>query len=99
MSELTKQYFDKQLGKLATKEDLKNLVTKKDLKSEVAGLETKIENVKVALETKIESEIANLAGMTSRRFDKLEQELNVKSRVDNLDRRMFKIEQALNVKN
>ena len=59
MSELTKQYFDKQLGKLATKEDIKDV--KVLIKAEAGRLETKIEN-----------EVVELAGMTSRRFDKLD---------------------------
>jgi len=99
MAELTKQYFDKQLGKLATKEDLKSLVTKKDLKSEITGLETKIENVKVILETKIENEVANLAGMMSRRFDELEKKLDVRAEVDELKIKMNKVYGALNIKN
>lgn len=95
MSELTKQYFDKQLGKLATKEALKKLATKE----EVGKLATKedIKDVKVALEEKIETEIGNLARMTENRFEEIKQELDVKKRVDNLDHRIFRIEQALNI--
>ncbi|GEM_PF-2729452 len=74
MAELTKQYFDKQLGNLATKEDIKNL------------------------DTKIETEVANLAGMMSRRFDELEKKLDVRAEVDQLKSQMSKVWQALNIK-
>lgn len=84
MSDLTKQYFDKQLGKLATKEDIKKLATD-------------IEDAKVVLEDKIETEIADLARMTENRFEEIKRELDVKKRVDNLDHRIFRIEQALNI--
>ena len=89
MSELTKQYFDKQLGKLATKEDIKNVRV---------VLETKIENVKTGIETKIESEIAGLARMTNNGLEEIKNELNVKKEVENLNHRMTRIEHALNIK-
>ena len=73
MSELTKQYFDKQLGKLATKDELVKLVTKEDLKS-----------LKVSFESKIETEIAGLARMTNNGLEEIKRELDVKKRVDNL---------------
>ncbi len=82
MSELTKQYFDKQLGKLATKEDLKK---------EIGGLESR-------LESKIENEVGNLAAMTSRRFDELDKKLDVRAEVDELKVKMSKVWSALNIK-
>ena len=90
MSDLTVEYLDKKLDKLATKNDL-NVME--------GSLKSHIEQEVSRLETKIESEVADLAGMMSRRFDEIEKGLNVKDKVDNLDRRMFKIEQALNIKN
>lgn len=66
MSELTKEYFDKQLGKLATKEDLKD-------------------------------EIADLAGMVSRRFDEVEEKLDLRTEVDHLKTQMKKVWGALNI--
>ncbi|OGM98425.1 MAG: hypothetical protein A2915_00465 [Candidatus Yanofskybacteria bacterium RIFCSPLOWO2_01_FULL_41_34] len=66
MSDLTKEYFDKQLGKLATKEDLKD-------------------------------EVANLAGMVSRRFDEVEKKLDVRAEVDQLKVQMKKVWDALNI--
>ena len=118
MSELTKQYFDKQLGKLATKEDIRKLATKEEIRklatkediknvkvgletkieSEIGRLETKMVNEAGRLEAKIESEIAGLARMTNNGLEEIKKELNVKSRVDNLDRRMYCVEQSLNIK-
>ena len=66
MSDLTKEYFEKQLGKLATKEDLKD-------------------------------EVANLAGMVSRRFDEVEKKLDVRAEVDQLKVQMKKVWDALNI--
>ena len=82
MSELTKEYLDKKLDKLATKEDIKNLDIKVD------GLDAKIEN-----------EVANLAGMMSRRFDELEKKLDVRVEVDELKFKMNKVWNVLNIKN
>ena len=89
MPELTKQYFDQQLGKLATKEELKKLATKEDIKS----LDTKIEN----LDIKIENEVASLAGMMSRRFDELEKKLDLREEVDKLKVQMKKVWEALDI--
>ncbi len=97
MSELTKQYFDQQLGKLATKEELKKLATKEDLKNVKVSLETKIENEVGRLETKIEDEAVSLAGMMSRRFDELEKKLDLREEVDKLKVQMKKVWEALNI--
>ncbi len=83
MSELTKQYFDKQLGKLATKEDIKRIDNK------VEGLATK---------KYLNDEISDLAGMMSRRFDEIEKKLDVRAEVDQLKSQMSKVWQALNIK-
>ncbi len=82
MSDLTREYLDKQLGKLATQEDIK-------------GLDIKIDG----LDTKIENEVANLAGMMSRRFDELEKKLDLREEVDQLKTQMKKVWDALNIKN
>ena len=75
MSELTKEYLDKKLDKLATKQDIKSL------------------------DVKIENEVADLAGMMSRRFDELEKKLDVRAEVDELKIKMNKVYGALNIKN
>jgi len=87
MSDLTREYLDKQLNS-QTKE-IKSYVDEK-----VVGLEEKI----VGLDTKIENEVANLAGMMSRRFDELEKKLDVRAEVDQLKSQMSKVWQALNIK-
>ncbi len=90
MFDLTKQYFDKQLGKLATKEELKKLATKDDLKN---GLDTLEGNLKLHTE----QEVADLAGMMSRRFDEVEKKLDVREEVDKLKVQMKKVWEALNI--
>lgn len=92
MSELTKQYFDKQLGKLATKEEIRKLVTKDDLRNSLSVLESN-------LKLHTEQEVAELAGMVSRRFDEIEQKLDVRAEVDQLKSQMSKVWDALNIKN
>jgi len=82
MAELTKQYFDKQLDKLVTKENLKD------------GLDALESNLKLHTE----QEVASLAGMMSRRFDELEKKLDVRAEVDQLKSQMSKVWQALNIK-
>ncbi len=78
MSELTKEYLDKKLDKLATKEDLNVLEGN--------------------LKLHTEQEVADLAGMMSRRFDELEKKLDVRAEVDQLKSQMSKVWQALNIK-
>lgn len=86
MSELTREYLDKKLDKLATKDDIKG----------VKGL---VQNAVSRLETKIETEVAELAGMVSRRFDEIEKKLDVRAEVDQLKSQMKKVWDALNIKN
>ena len=86
MSDLTKEYLDKQLDKLATKNDIEDV--KVLVKTEVGRLETKIE-----------TEIAELARMAQNGFEEVKRELDVRKEVASLDRRTFRIEQALNIKN
>ena len=83
MSELTKQYFDKQLSTLVTKEDLRE------------NLDTLEGNLKLHTE----QEVADLAGMMSRRFDELEKKLDLRDEVDKLKVQMKKVWEALNIKN
>lgn len=71
MSELTKEYFDKQLG----------------------GLKTDIGNFKADIENKIEAEVAGLATMISN----LEDRIDVREKVQDMDKRVKRIETALNI--
>lgn len=57
MSDLTREYLDKKLDSQT-----------KEIKSYV---DDRISSVEENLDTKIEHEVAELAGMVSRRFDKL----------------------------
>lgn len=68
---------------------LNQLATKKDIK----GLGVKIDK----LELKIETEVAELAAMVSRRFDDMENKLDLKAEVDQLKSQMKKVYDALNI--
>lgn len=85
MSELTREYLDKKLDKLATKQD-------------VVRLETKIEKEVEKLETKIETEVAELARITKNGFDEIKKELDVRKQVESRSLRIYQIERALNIK-
>lgn len=68
MSELTKEYLDKKLDKLATKNDLDG------------GLEA----LEGSLKIHIEEEVGKLAVMTSNGLEEIKRELNLRSEVDKL---------------
>ncbi|MBI2676639.1 MAG: hypothetical protein HYX21_01620 [Candidatus Yanofskybacteria bacterium] len=75
MSELTKEYLDKQLNKLATKddiEDVKSLVTEEVGKLAIMTANG-FEEIKKDLD--VRSEVKNL----NRRMSRIEQSLNIKS--------------------
>lgn len=86
MSDITREYLDKKLNKLATKDDIK-------------GVKSLVQTEARRLEVKIETEVAELARMTSSGFEEIKRELDVRKEVASLDRRTFRIEQALNIKN
>lgn len=88
MSDLTREYLDKKLNRLATKDDLDGLATKEDLNT-----------LEGNLKLYTEQEVAELAGMVSRRFDKLEKKLDLREEVDQLKAQMKKVWDALNIKN
>ncbi len=71
MSELTKEYFDQQIG----------------------GLRSDMDKGFDSVEKKIENEASDLATMVSN----LEDRIDVRDQVQNLDKRMKKIESALNI--
>ncbi|HEY4474838.1 MAG TPA: hypothetical protein VJC06_02865 [Candidatus Paceibacterota bacterium] len=91
MSELTREYLDQKLDSQTT--ELKSYVDEK-----ITGLDEKIVGLEKNLDAKIENEVANLAGMMSRRFDELEKKLDVRAEVDQLKSQMNKVWQALNIK-
>lgn len=82
MSELTKEYFDQQIGGLRS-----------DVNTQIDGLRSKMDKRFDAVEKKIESEASDLATMVSN----LEDRIDVRDQVQNLDKRMKKIESALNI--
>jgi len=83
---LTEEYLDKALA-IVTK-DLKTYVDKKfDVTNKKLG----------ASVDKLDGRIDDLVAMTSRRFDEIERKLDVKDRVEKLDKRMDKFERAINI--
>jgi len=51
-----------------------------------------------SLENKFETEIGGLAAMITRGFDDLAKRIDVRDRVDTLEKKMTKVESALNVR-
>lgn len=89
MAEITKEYLDKQLEKLATKTDIRGV------KADVQSVKTEVESMK----NLVTSEVGKLARMTADGFEEIKNELDVRKEVVNLNRRMMRIEQALNIRN
>jgi len=85
--ELTKEYFDKQIQNLATKEDLKSLATKKELQEMEKSLKAH------AVELQEE-----LARMVSAGFDDVQKQLDVRERMKTVELKLSKIEEALHIK-
>ncbi|KKS25897.1 MAG: hypothetical protein A2736_02735 [Candidatus Yanofskybacteria bacterium RIFCSPHIGHO2_01_FULL_41_27] len=104
MAELTKEYLDKQLGKLATKSSINNLDKKID--NLAHSVDKKIDNLAHSVDEKIDNlahsvdeKIDNLAMIVANGFAEVKRELDVRDEVAALNRRMSRIEQALNLKN
>ncbi|MDP3731369.1 MAG: hypothetical protein Q8R34_02645 [bacterium] len=85
MADLTKEYFDKQLKNLATKQDINHL-------------DKKIDNLKVYLESHIENKIGELAIAVNVGFEDVIKKLDVRERVEKLEQKMGKMEKALNLR-
>jgi hypothetical protein len=83
MTELTKEYFDSQLGNLATKDDLKPLATKKDVEKGVGELAGIIANT--------------IAEPMERHFQEVKKELDVYAEVKVLKADMERIKEALHL--
>jgi hypothetical protein len=81
MNEITKEWLEGRLSTLATKEDLK---------SELGQL-------KAELITRIDESQAQLAQMTKRGFDDLTAQLDVRSKVTELEQQMHEVRQELNL--
>ncbi len=89
MANLTAEYLDKQLGKLDKKLDVGFRVVKDD----IGDIKSEIKAVKVELKEDIE----NLAAMTNRGLEEVSRKLDVRERVEKLERRMDKVSEALNL--
>ena len=81
--ELTKEYFDRRLQNLATKDDLKPLATKRDVREGVEEL------ARIIADT--------VANPMEERFAKLELRIDVTERVQHLEADMQKIKEALHI--
>jgi hypothetical protein len=83
---LTKEYFDKALKNLATKDDLKKLATKDELAKQTQ-----------LLMAHTADQIEGLARMIEAGFQDVQERLDVKERVGKLERELKKIKEALQV--
>ena len=80
MSQLTKEYFDQQLGKLATKEDLKPLVTKAELENLKAHIDTEVHALREEMKQGFKS--------VDLKLEAIHELLDVRQRVETLERQV-----------
>jgi len=95
MSELTREYLDKQLNN-QTKE-LKSYVDGR-INVQTEEINSYVDDKVGEVEVLVKSEVSSLARMTADGLEEIKSELNVKKEVESLGRRMFRIEQALHIK-
>ena len=86
MSDLTKEYFDKHMAQMNRRFDAMD--TRLDVMQ--AYMDRRFDNV--------EKEIHDLARMTAIGFSELEKRLDVRERLETLEKKMTKVETALNVR-
>lgn len=105
---ISKEYFDKalkrlsskdDLKKLATKEELKPLATKADLQKFVtkADLDDRFEHQTRLLMAYTEAQVEKLAQMVADGFEEVKAKLDVGERVKRLEADVRKIKEALHV--
>jgi hypothetical protein len=96
---LTKEYFDKALKNLVSKNDLKGLATKRDLEKFVtkADLDSRLERQTAALMTYSDNQVEALARIVQGGFEEIKTMLDVRERVRQLEKDMKKIKDAINV--
>ena len=103
---LTKEYFEKSIAKLTTKEELKNIATKDDLKklatkeelfSFKKDIKKDMNNLEVNLKDHVTNEIEKPARMTAKGFEDLEKRLDVREDVEKLKERMKRMEDAIQI--
>ena len=61
-------------------------------------LDNKLNSQTKEIKSFVESEVADLAGIVSRRFDELEKKLDLREEIDQLKIQMSKVWSALNIK-
>ena len=99
MIQLTKEYFDQQLGKIATKEDLeerlKPLATKKDLERVEVSFDRKLADqsrqLKAHTDTQVETlrqEMMQGFAEVEHKLDAIHELLDVRHRVETLERQV-----------
>lgn len=93
MANLTAEYLDKQLGKIDKKLDTEFRSVRSEIKTVRSELKKDIEGLEIRLEEKID----NLAAMTTRGLEELSRKLDVRERVEKLERKMDKVSEALNL--
>ena len=96
MAELTREYLDKKLDKLATKNDIKHVESL--IQEEVTSLAKNVDERIDSLAKNVDEKIDSLAMMVANSLEEIKSELDVKKEVESLNRRMFRIEQALDIK-
>ena len=93
MANLTKEYFDRKIGVLITKDglrkELKNFATKDDLKN----FATKDDLKNFATK----DDLNELAAMINRGFEEIIRKLDVRERVEKLEKKVGRIMEAINL--
>ncbi len=72
-------------------------LTKEYFDQHMKRIDNRFDSVEKKIEKKIEDEIHNLAAITAKGFEDIIKRLDVRERVDQLERKMTKVESALNV--
>jgi len=103
MANLTREYFDRKIGALVTKDGLKkelrDLVTKGDIKN----FATKDDLKNFATKDDIKNfatrdDLNELAAMISRGFEEIIRKLDVRERVERLEKKVSKIMEVINLR-
>lgn len=105
---LTKEHFDKALKSLATKDDLKKFATKEELKKlatkdDLKNLITREElNDRFEHQTRLlmayaDQQTENLAAMVAQGFEEIKDMLDVRERVEKLEKEVKRIKEASHV--
>ncbi len=112
MANLTKEYFDKKIGTLVTKDELKkelkNFATKDDIKSfatkdDLKNFATKDDLKNFATKNDLKNfatkdDLNELAAMINRGFEEVIRKLDVRERVEKLEKNVGKIMEAINLR-